>query len=131
MSSDAEMYDAEKAPSSPQRPHHDNHPTNNHPESRQSNNDTSMEGQPPVYIPEDVVLPPEFELRESRILEAGLGVFSLVAIPMGEKFGPFVGEERSMAKDSQYAWEVRTLFIIKVYILGDISFYLHNFVKQI
>ena len=46
---------------------------------------------PPVYIPEDVVLPPEVELRESCIQEAGLGVFSLDDIPHGRKFGPLHG----------------------------------------
>ncbi|XP_071506360.1 histone-lysine N-methyltransferase MECOM-like [Diadema antillarum] len=61
---------------------------------------------PPVYIPEDVILPPEFELQESCIQEAGLGVFSLVDIPQGRKFGPFTGVERSSVKDTQYAWEI-------------------------
>ncbi len=99
------MYDAEK--SSPEHHHDEPHsPNSNHHHSNHSTSDVSMEEHPPVYIPEDVVLPPEFELRESRILEAGLGVFSLVAIPMGEKFGPFLGEERQVAQDSQYAWEV-------------------------
>lgn len=95
---DEDMYDGEPPSTSPDDPNL----------SRTSNNnasDTSMD-QPPVYIPEDVVLPPEFELSESRIEDAGLGVFSLVAIAMGEKFGPFVGEERSVPTDTQYAWEV-------------------------
>ena len=61
---------------------------------------------PPVYIPEDVVLPPEVELRESCIQEAGLGVFSLDDIPHGRKFGPFMGVERTVVTDTQYAWEV-------------------------
>ncbi|XP_022106094.1 PR domain zinc finger protein 16-like isoform X2 [Acanthaster planci] len=59
-----------------------------------------------VYVPEDVVLPPEFELRESCIQEAGLGVFSLVDIPVGERFGPFAGVERSLVQDMLCAWEI-------------------------
>ncbi|XP_077998244.1 LOW QUALITY PROTEIN: histone-lysine N-methyltransferase MECOM-like [Glandiceps talaboti] len=62
--------------------------------------------QSPVYIPEDVVLPEQFELRESRIQGAGLGIFTKVKLQVGEKFGPFLGVNNNMVKDMQYAWEI-------------------------
>lgn len=86
-----------------QRDHH--HHQHHHHRSPSSSSPTNHPS-PPVYIPEDVILPPEFELQESCIQEAGLGVFSLVDIPQGRKFGPFTGVEKSSVTDTQYAWEV-------------------------
>lgn len=85
-----------------QRDHHHHQHHHRSPSSSSPTNHPS----PPVYIPEDVILPPEFELQESCIQEAGLGVFSLVDILQGRKFGPFTGVEKSSVTDTQYAWEV-------------------------
>lgn len=71
---------------------------------------TPKEGSPyaaPVYIPEDIPIPPDFELRESSVPGAGLGVWAKKRMDVGDRLGPYVvAAPRAALKDTDFGWEV-------------------------
>lgn len=55
----------------------------------------------------DLTVPLDFELRESAVPGAGLGIWSRRKVDSGERFGPYEGEHRPRLHDPTQGWEVR------------------------
>ena len=56
---------------------------------------------------EDLQVPPDFELRGSGVPGAGLGVWSVVRLENGERFGPYMGKHMPRAGNRSHGCRVR------------------------
>ncbi|XP_017279505.1 histone-lysine N-methyltransferase MECOM isoform X14 [Kryptolebias marmoratus] len=63
--------------------------------------------QPSVFLTQtDVTIPLDFELRESAVPGAGLGIWSRRKVNTGERFGPYEGEHSPCLQDPTQGWEI-------------------------
>uniref|UniRef100_A0A4W5JXP1 MDS1 and EVI1 complex locus n=1 Tax=Hucho hucho TaxID=62062 RepID=A0A4W5JXP1_9TELE len=62
-----------------------------------------------LYMPQDEMpIPPDFQLRQSGVpgVGGGLGIWARRTVDVGERFGPYVGEQRACLRDPTQGWEV-------------------------
>ncbi|XP_061592457.1 histone-lysine N-methyltransferase PRDM16 isoform X8 [Cololabis saira] len=89
---------------------HHHHLHNNSSSSNDQDFTTPKEGSPyeaPVYIPDDIPIPGELELRESSVPGAGLGIWAKTRICAGERFGLHSAKHHeATGKDSSFGWEM-------------------------
>ncbi|XP_014069302.1 histone-lysine N-methyltransferase MECOM isoform X14 [Salmo salar] len=62
-----------------------------------------------LYMPQDEMpVPPDFQLRQSGIpgVGGGLGIWARRTVDVGERLGPYVGEQRACLRDPTQGWEI-------------------------
>lgn len=61
-----------------------------------------------LFPQSNLSVPLDFELRESTVPGASLGIWSRRKVNVGESFGPYEGEHTPCLQDPTQGWEVRT-----------------------
>ncbi|XP_012989573.2 histone-lysine N-methyltransferase MECOM isoform X7 [Esox lucius] len=62
-----------------------------------------------LYMPQDELsVPPDFQLRQSGVPSVGdgLGIWARRTVDVGERFGPYVGEQQMCLRDPTQDWEI-------------------------
>ncbi|XP_071215063.1 histone-lysine N-methyltransferase MECOM-like isoform X14 [Salvelinus alpinus] len=62
-----------------------------------------------LYMPQDEMpVPPDFQLRQSGVpgVGGGLGIWARRTVDMGERLGPYVGEQRACLRHPTQGWEI-------------------------
>ncbi|XP_029628706.1 histone-lysine N-methyltransferase MECOM isoform X19 [Salmo trutta] len=62
-----------------------------------------------LYMPQDEMpVPPDFQLRQSGVpgVGGGLGIWARRTVDVGERLGPYVGEQRACLRDPTQGWEI-------------------------
>ncbi|XP_029570792.1 histone-lysine N-methyltransferase MECOM isoform X1 [Salmo trutta] len=62
-----------------------------------------------LYMPQDELpVPPDFQLHQSGVPGIGgiLGIWARRTLDVGERFGPYVGEQRACLRDPTQGWEI-------------------------
>ncbi|XP_070982384.1 histone-lysine N-methyltransferase MECOM-like isoform X18 [Oncorhynchus clarkii lewisi] len=62
-----------------------------------------------LYMPQDEMpIPPDFQLRQSGVpgVDGGLGIWAQRTVDVGERLGPYVGEQRVCLRHPTQGWEI-------------------------
>ncbi|XP_041733652.1 histone-lysine N-methyltransferase MECOM isoform X5 [Coregonus clupeaformis] len=62
-----------------------------------------------LYMPQDELpIPPDFQLCQSDVpgVGGGLGIWARRTVDVGERFGPYVGEQQAWLRDPTQGWEI-------------------------
>ncbi|XP_029536688.1 histone-lysine N-methyltransferase MECOM-like isoform X16 [Oncorhynchus nerka] len=62
-----------------------------------------------LYMPQDEMpIPPDFQLRQSGVpgVSGGLGIWAQRTVDVGERLGPYVGEQRACLRHPTQGWEI-------------------------
>ncbi|XP_031651758.1 histone-lysine N-methyltransferase MECOM isoform X10 [Oncorhynchus kisutch] len=62
-----------------------------------------------LYMPQDEMpIPPDFQLRQSGVpgVGGGLGIWAQRTVDVGERLGPYVGEQRACLRHPTQGWEI-------------------------
>ena len=62
---------------------------------------------------EDLQVPPDFELRGSGVPGTGLGVWSVVRLENGERFGPYNGKHMPRARNRTHGCRVSRTIVMR------------------
>ncbi|KAM9813191.1 MDS1 and EVI1 complex locus protein EVI1-A isoform 6-T6 [Syngnathus typhle] len=67
----------------------------------------SQQQQPNTFLSQDnLTIPLDFELQQSAVGNGALGIWSRRSLYIGERFGPYLGEQTPSLKDPTQGWQI-------------------------